>query len=257
MSSIPASLPLEHLHPALWRAHQLGHGREAVEPTGYAALDAELPGGGWPRRALVELLLARPGEGELRLLAPAIAPLSRAGRGLLFIGPPAEPSGEAFVQLGFDLPRCVLVRGPDVLWPLEQALRSGAAGAIVAWMPPGLRGDALRRLQLAAQSHDGLAFLFREPAVARQASPAPLRIALAGASPDAIALKVLKRRGPARPEPLCLELPPVLSPAALERALNPPLNRPSTPGFAPMAPARMSRARAEGALAGGARPRAR
>jgi protein ImuA len=221
MSSIQASLPLEHLHPALWRAHQIGRGRESGIPTGYAALDAELPGGGWPRRALVELLLARPGWGELRLLAPALAPLSRAGRGLLFIGPPAEPDAEAFLQLGFDLSCCVLVRGPDLLWPLEQALRSGAAGAVVAWMPEGLRGEALRRLQLAAQSHDGPAFLFREPAAARQASPAPLRIALTGAGPDVLALQVLKRRGPARAEPLPLELPPVLSPMARERALNP------------------------------------
>ncbi|HEX4508592.1 MAG TPA: translesion DNA synthesis-associated protein ImuA [Burkholderiaceae bacterium] len=221
MSSIPAPLPLEHLHPALWRAHQVGREQEVGIPTGYAALDAELPGGGWPRRALVELLLGRPGWGEVRLLAPALAPLSRAGRGLLFMAPPVEPSAEAWTQLGFDLTRCVLVRGPDVLWPLEQALRSGAAGAVVAWLPAGVRSDALRRLQLAAQSHDGPAFLFREPAAARQASPAPLRIALEGAGPDVLALQVLKRRGPQQLEPLSLELPPVLSPMARERALNP------------------------------------
>lgn len=248
MSSIQASLPLEYLHPALWRAHQLGQGRQAVVATGYAALDAELPGGGWPRHALVELLLARPGWGELRLLAPALAPLSRAGRGLLFIGSPAEPCAEAFVQLGFDLSRCVLVRGPEVLWPLEQALRSGAVGGVVAWVPSGLRGEALRRLQLAAQSHDGLAFLFREPEVARQASPAPLRIALAGAGPDVLGLRILKRRGPVRPEPLHLELPPVLSPVARERALNPRL--PAVPAF-PFAP------HPSEAFAAGARPRAR
>lgn len=248
MSSTSASLPLEHLHPALWRAHQLGRGREAVVPTGFAALDAELPGAGWPRGALVELMLAGPGWGELRLLAPALAPLSRAGRGLLFIGPPAEPCAEALTQLGFDLAHCVLVRGPDVLWPLEQALRSGAAGGIVAWMPAGLRGEALRRLQLAAQSHDGLAFLFRDPAMARQASPAPLRLGLAGAGPDMLALQVLKRRGPARPDPLRLELPPVLSPAARERALHP--RRAVVPAF-PFVPHRSE------AFVAGTRQRAR
>src|SRR3954466_1607580 len=122
MSSPSSSLlPLEHLHPALWRAHQLGRGRESVQASGYALLDAELPGGGWPQRALTELLLAGPGWGEVRLLAPALARIGAAGRGVLLLGPPAEPCAEALVQLGVDLSRCVVIRGADLLWPLEQA----------------------------------------------------------------------------------------------------------------------------------------
>ena len=120
MSSPSSLLPLEHLHPALWRAHQLGRGREAVQASGYSALDAELPGGGWPQRAITELLLSRPGWGEIRLLAPALARVGAAGRGVLLLGPPAEPCAEALAQLGLDLSRCVVIRGDDLLWPLEQ-----------------------------------------------------------------------------------------------------------------------------------------
>ena len=231
MSSPSHLLPLEHLHPALWRAHQLGRGRESVQTSGYAALDAELPGGGWPQRAITELLLGGTGWGEMRLLAPALARVGAAGRGVLLVGPPAEPCAEALAQLGLDLSRCVVIRGDDLLWPLEQALRSGQVGAVVAWTPPSLRGEALRRLQLAAQSHEGPAVVVRPTAAAAQPSPAPLRLALAGAGPDAMAVHVLKRRGPALEEPVLLALPPVLSRAARQRALMPRRTRATVPAL--------------------------
>ena len=230
--SLPSPLlPLEHLHPALWRAHQLGRGREAVQASGYSALDAELPGGGWPQRAITELLLTGAGWGEIRLLAPVLARVGAAGQGVLLLGPPAEPCAEALAQLGLALARCVVIRGDDLLWPLEQALRSGQAGAVVAWAPASLKGEALRRLQLAAQSHEGPAFVVRAQAVAVQPSPAPLRLALDGAGPDAIAVRLLKRRGPALEQPVLLALPPVLSRAARQRALTPRRTRTSIQGL--------------------------
>ncbi|MBC7663462.1 MAG: translesion DNA synthesis-associated protein ImuA [Caulobacter sp.] len=235
MSSPSSLLPLEHLHPALWRAHQLGRGREAVHASGYTALDAELPGGGWPQRALTELLLTRPGWGETRLLAPVLARVGAAGRGVLLLGPPAEPCAEALAQLGLDLSRCVVIRGDDLLWPLEQALRSGQAGAVVAWAPASLKGEALRRLQLAAQSHEGPAFVVRAEAAAAHPSPAPLRLALAGAGPDSLAVRLLRRRGPALELPVVLALPPVLSRAARQRALTPRRTRTSVQALSTIA----------------------
>ena len=55
-------------HPSLWRGR--GSVAQATQPTGFAALDAALPGGGWPRRGLVEILTATPGQGELTLWVP-------------------------------------------------------------------------------------------------------------------------------------------------------------------------------------------
>ena len=49
-------------------------------PTGYAALDRCLPGAGWPRQGLIEILSDQRGIGELQLLMPVLAALCAATR---------------------------------------------------------------------------------------------------------------------------------------------------------------------------------
>jgi protein ImuA len=97
------------------------------------------------------------------------------------------------------------------LWALEQALKSGHVGAVLTWLPQRLKADALRRLQLAAQAHDGPVFLFREVEARTKPSAAPLRLLLQGAGIDRLSVRVLKRRGPPLAQPLELLLPRVLS----------------------------------------------
>src|SRR5689334_9077298 len=69
-----ASLEALLQHPALWR------GRGAAAPaglsTGFAALDAALPGGGWPRQGLIEIITTGGGHGELTLWMPLIRQLT-------------------------------------------------------------------------------------------------------------------------------------------------------------------------------------
>jgi len=248
----------ETLHPALWRAHQLGAAREAVTPSGFGALDVQLPGGGWPHRVLSELLLPHPGLGEMRLLAPALAALAGGSAGpsrcVMLFDPPAAPCAWALGQLGLDARQWLVVHGrvgqggpgfgmvrsrrrlpsrlapgADVLWALEQALRSGHLGAVLAWLPAACQADVLRRLQLAAQAHDGPVFVFRGLEARSRPSVAPLRLALAAAGIDALAVRVLKRRGPALAEPLTLALSPVLGARQRERS------RASQPQPAPVA----------------------
>src|SRR5512142_2015674 len=112
-------------HPALWRG-----GDCAPEPasvaTGFSALDAVLPGGGWPRGALTEVLLEREGIGELRLTLPALVRLQAEGRSVVWVSPPHRPYAPALAAAGLDLARLVVVRGctaAESLWAYEQALR--------------------------------------------------------------------------------------------------------------------------------------
>lgn len=244
----------ERLHPALWRAHSTGLRGRAGVCSGFPALDAELPDGGWPARALTELLLPRAGVGEIRLLAPALGEIARGGRSLMLFDPPAQACAAALLQLGIPVQQCIVVRslasagvaagsdanrgagagagavpprrprsparpsGADLCWALEQALRSGQVGAVLAWPGRAVRPEALRRLQLAAQAHEGPAFILRDIEAASHPSPAPLRLTLHASGPDEIALSLVKRRGPASAEPLRLTLPQVLSERALGRA---------------------------------------
>jgi protein ImuA len=225
----------ETLHPSLWHAHQLGRSSEHAVPSGFITLDAQLPGGGWPRRALTELLLPHSGLGEMRLLCPSLAVTLQAGRLVMLFDPPACLSGWVLAQWGIDPEQLLVVYtrrspqgarpaglrgadshvqdGGDELWALEQSLKSGHVGALLAWLPPRLRPERLRRLQLAAHAHDGPAFMLREWSARERPSAAPLRLALRSVAPDRLAVQLLKRRGPPMPHPVTLALPPVLSPA--------------------------------------------
>jgi protein ImuA len=229
--------PLAALHPTLWRASQLARVAGVVCSSTHPALDVELPGGGWPCRALTELLLPHPGIGELRLLLPALAAgadaSSAAAPPVLWFDPPADPSPAVLAALGLAPARLVVVRSrdgargrarerlpaADVLWALEHTLASGQAAAVLAWLPAHLPADALRRLQLAAAGHPGPAFLLRDVAARLKPSPAPLRLLLRpGPLPDELRVQILKRRGPPPPAPLRLTLPPVLAESARRRS---------------------------------------
>ena len=217
--------PPESLHPALWLGHQLGGQTDQAVASGFPLLDAQLPGGGWPRKALTELLLPHTGVGEIRLLSPCLAATQQAGRLVMVFDPPENLSAWALSELGLNIEQLLIVNtrarvipGSDSLWALEQALKSGHVGAVLAWLPPRLRAESLRRLQLAAHAHDGPAFVLREMAAAQQPTAAPLRIALRPGGADRLRLRLLKRRGPPLVTQLELELPPVLSEVARCRA---------------------------------------
>ncbi|WP_396334119.1 translesion DNA synthesis-associated protein ImuA [Burkholderia anthina] len=210
----PALAHPEAIHPALWRASQLARSSVRGVDTGHPELTDELPGGGWPAGALVELLAQQPGIGELRLLAPVLA--RSAGRPVVLIQSPHALQPLALAYWGIDPAGFVSLPTPrtaDALWAAEQALRAGTCAAVLLWQSH-VRADALRRLNLAAQSGSALFFLFRPVAAARDASPAPLRLALAPRR-DGIEVRFVKRRGPARDTPLFVPLSP--SPILLNR----------------------------------------
>src|SRR5919197_5979013 len=87
---------------ALWRGAALATAVATV-PSSFAALDVELPGGGWPRQGLTELLTDEQGIGELGLVLPTLARLTRAGKRVVWVGPPHEPYAPALAAAGMDL----------------------------------------------------------------------------------------------------------------------------------------------------------
>ena len=184
-------------------------------PTGYAALDAVLPGGGWPA-GLVEVLHDADGVGELQIVLPALAGLTAAGHRIAWLAPPYLPYAPALRAAGVRLDRLTVVRAPgrrDALWAAEQALRSGSFHALLLWLPRASYPE-LRRLAVAAQAGPGFALAFRPPEAACESSPAVLRLALEPATAP-FAIRILKRRGlplagalPLKIERPCITKPP-------------------------------------------------
>ena len=211
-----AVMPLETLLDArrVWRG-QSHATPSSTCPTGHDALDAALPTGGWPEAALTELLLPAPGMGELQLLWPALARLSAPpslqtadGRVIAVVAPPWVTYAPAWQAAGVHLPNLQVIRceGRDALWAAEQCLRSAACAAVLCW-PEKANDRALRRLQVAAETGQCLGFAFRDPVMARNPSPAALRLLLEGRSQqgESIRVRVLKCRGgavPTQPVPL-------------------------------------------------------
>lgn len=215
--------------PGVWRGASLGAGMAAatgthrVQPSGHAALDAQLPGGGWPLGAMSEVLLAGRGRHEWPLVLPALAgAVARLPGRVVLVAPPHEPFVPVLHAAGLRAARLCWVAPPaDVrdtaaAWACEQALRCRDVLAVLAWLP-GAAPEMLRRLQLAAAQRHALLWVFRTEARRQQASPAPLRLAVAAAEAGegALQVDVIKRRG----APV---LSPVVVPAygpALESAL--------------------------------------
>jgi cell division inhibitor SulA/protein ImuA len=184
-------------HPAIWRGRSAA--RAEVLPTGYAALDACLPGKGWPRTGLIEILVSRFGVGELYLLFPALAALTRRpeARWCVWIAPPLEPYAPALAAHGAALERMLVVRASEALWAFEQTLGSGAGDIALAWAVHAPRAREIRRLQLASERGRTLGVLFRPHRACLQSSAAVLRVGVEP-RPGGVRVTLLKSRGGAR-----------------------------------------------------------
>ena len=182
-------------HPGIWRRGHEPSPSLRTQPTGDARLDARLPGGGWPKGALTEILVGADGFGEMSLLLPAIAALTQARRRVAVIAPPYVPYPPALAAAGVDLGHLVQIdaAAADRHWSAEQCLRAGCCAAVLHWLP---KADyrQLRRLQLAAETGDALAFLLRPLNARSEPTPAALRIQVSS-SETGSCVEILKCRG--------------------------------------------------------------
>jgi protein ImuA len=252
-------LPLDdaRLQGRLWRGSSLSPTADPTLASGFTALDAELPGRGWPLQAVTELLTPQPGVLEWRLLAPALrgwwaaqalpaAAPGRRGRAvtpkprsLLLINPPHTPHLPGLQALGLPPSALIWVEAgtpAQALWAAEQAIKSRVA--VLAWLPEA-RPEQIRRLQVNALSSDAPAFLVRPERVQQQSSAAPLRLLVQPGEGWGLAVHLLKRRGPAHEGWLTLPaVPGAVEPlltAAKRKPLPAPMPEPSpTPVSPPM-----------------------
>jgi protein ImuA len=188
---LPPDAPLP---PQVWRGRELAQAQERTLASGHAALDAQLPGGGWPLGCLVEVLQQEASRHVWQLAGPALAQAMAAGGDpAVLVQPPYQPFGPSLRGQGIVPERllCVQAGTPALrLWAAEQALRCADVCAVLAWLPQA-RAEDLHRLHLVAQSGTKLLLVFRGLAARVQASPARLRLLVQGG--EALEVQVLKR----------------------------------------------------------------
>lgn len=234
-ASLAGDAALSMLTPQLaqriWRGQACGGTPLSVVPTGYAGLDGQLPGGGWPRQSVTEVLQAQDGVAEWRLLLPALAPLlaplSTPRQAIVAIGCPHEPFLPGLQQAGVKPRQLVWVRTGTVaqsLWATEQAIKSLGPAAVLAWLPHA-RPEQIRRLQVHALEGDAPVFLMRPATAQHEPSAAPLRVLVEPAGPSLVGpvagrlgLRILKRRGAAHEGVIVLRAMPSRLAAVMSRS---------------------------------------
>ena len=220
----PGELPPD-IQAAIWRGDQLGSPVSTVISSGFAALDAELPGSGWPCHSLTEILQPQPTVTEWRLLAPAMRQVVASGGNIVVVGPPKSPHLPGLKYAGLDERHLVWIQAEapaERLWVTEQLIKTNAAGLLVSWLPQA-RQEQIRRLQVCAQACEGPAFLCRPAAAEHESSAAPLRIQLTFGPDWELHVGLLKRKGPTHEGQIALRSVP----GGLESIITPRLRTPS------------------------------
>lgn len=177
-----------------WRGHHSQRPQSDLA-TGYRELDEQLYEQGWPVGQNIELLSDSNGLGAMGLFMPAMEQLSQQSRWQAFIAPPYIPYAPLLEARGIDTDQVLLVHPQsrqDLLWSIEQALRSSTCSAVFAWMgDEDYSYSELRKLQLAAAGSNVLSVLFRSREAAANHAPASLRLDMR----DYRKVHILKQRG--------------------------------------------------------------
>ncbi|HYN59094.1 MAG TPA: translesion DNA synthesis-associated protein ImuA [Rubrivivax sp.] len=220
----PGEVPPD-IQAAIWRCTELGSPISKVVASGFPALDAELPGAGWPCHSLTEILQPQPTVVEWRLLAPAIREVVAAGGNIVVVGPPKSPHLPGLRHVGLDERHLVWIQAEtpaERLWVTEQLVKANAAGMLVSWLPQA-RQEQIRRLQVCAQACDGPVFLCRPAAAEHEPSAAALRVQLRFGLDWELHVHLLKRKGPTHEGTVTLSSVP----GGLESIITPRLRTPS------------------------------
>jgi hypothetical protein len=179
VKTLPSALGLEELRRQI--AGLEGPRREAgtrAIGSGCDALDELLPEKGFRPGTLTEWLSAGEGGGAGTLALLAARQACRDGGALVVLDGRGDFCPPAAVRLGIESPRLVVIHPPsaaDHHWAMNQALRSSAIAAVLAW-PKAIDDRTFRRWQLAVEEGGGLGLLVRPEAARAEPSWADVRL---------------------------------------------------------------------------------
>jgi len=171
--------------------------------TGFNALDACLPYGGWPTDAISEVISPQPGLGDMALVLPALARLTQQEGVVACIAPPWLLHSPFLAAQGVNLARLLCIPEPAGVrdkrqwqkrhWAAEQIVKSGSCNGLLYWQAKPLPFIAYRRLQMLCGQFGCPAFMFHQSAPLN--SPSSVRLQVLARKPASLNIKILKMRG--------------------------------------------------------------
>lgn len=167
---------LERRHP--------GQSAPTVLPFGIAKIDAALPWGGLPLAGLHDVIARRSLAAATGFSAALLGRAIEGGsRTVLWCHRGRDLYGPGLAALGLGPDRLVVVRAScnrNILWAMEEGLRSGSLTAVVG-EPGKISATSIRRLQLASETGTTAAILIRSEHVDATSGPAVTRWRVAAA----------------------------------------------------------------------------
>lgn len=163
--------------------------------TGYPALDAMLPHGGWPVGGITEIFCSADCIPALPLVWPALARLSQAKRWLAMIAPPNAPSRGQLQTEGVDLSHVLMIHPhatSNGLWAVEHALRAGTCAAVLSWVNHADH-HAMQDLRGAALAGNSCGLIFRPEVAIDQPDVDSLRLRVT-MSDQSLYVELLEKR---------------------------------------------------------------
>ncbi|MEH6344807.1 MAG: hypothetical protein V7785_06975 [Bermanella sp.] len=204
----PASLESLLNHGQLWRGK--GQHTQGFHSTSFSELDQVLPHGGWPQDAIIELISAAPGLGDMALVLPELARLSQQEGVVACIAPPWLLHGPMLEESGVCLERLLCVPSSLALtkenakkskqeplqsqqWAAEQIIKSGGCNGLLYWQAKPLPFIHYRRLQMLCGQFHCPVFMFHQSAPLN--SPSSVRLKIVARAEKHLHIQVLKVRG--------------------------------------------------------------
>jgi protein ImuA len=160
---------LQQLSRQIREMETAGRPDEERIASGCAAMDRCLPGGGYARGSMLELLRSHSGSGITSIALMIARQAILEGKYLVLVDPQRQFYPPALKSLGIPMERVIALQPTnhaDSIWGLAQVLRCSAVGAVIAEVGT-LEDRVARKLQLAAEQGGGLGIFIRDARAAR------------------------------------------------------------------------------------------
>jgi hypothetical protein len=187
---------VEELRDLIGR-HTSPGGLRAARPTGFAALDGLLPGGGATPGTLIELLDDDRLAGAMTLAAILTRAAGPLRRRIVVLDPDGSFHPPTAAAWGWSADQMLIIRETREraqIWAAVQALQSPAVAGV--WLPRAtLAPHEARRLRLAAEEGGSLGVVFRPVACRGQPSWADVQLYLAPRPGHRVRVEMTRCRG--------------------------------------------------------------